>query len=231
MRPQRGTKRADPLLECAHLGIVAITPENLPRDGLGRAVRAAAAGGATAIMLRNPGLDTDALIERGRIVARLAAEIGFLFILNGPPEAALRAGAGAVHLGRRTVGPSRARGLLENKIAVGYSVHALFEDHLDEIAASDYITYSPVFPTSSKPGAKPLGINELVRAVHALPVPVVALGGIGPAEAFRLGKAGCRRLAAVSAVMGQDDPRTGAAALADSLERGATLCRRSGGSR
>jgi thiamine-phosphate pyrophosphorylase len=205
------------------LRVVAITPADLPKERLVEAVRESvgvASGRATAVMLRHPGLADAVLVERGRIVAGLAEEFGFLFILNGPPEAAIKARARAVHLGSRTVGPQAARRIAGRDLIIGYSVHFPFEDHADAIAACDYITYSPVFPTTSKPGAHPLGIDELMRASRNLDLPVVALGGIGPRQAFDLGRAGCRCTAAISAVMGRFDGGRGAVALRSALEVG-----------
>jgi thiamine monophosphate synthase len=99
-------------------------------------------------------------------------------------------------------------------------VHFPFENHEEVIAACDYITYSPVFLTTSKPGARPLGIDEFMRASRGLDLPVVALGGIGAREAFELGCAGCQCTAAISAVMGRSDGGRGAVALRSALEAG-----------
>lgn len=207
------------------LRIVAITPPDAdPASIPGMAVRAVS-GGATAVMLRLPGAPVERMIAVGRPLAELAPEHDFLFIFNGPPDVAELVGAGAVHLGVRTVKPREARRMLDasgsgQMMAIGYSVHAPFEDHLDEIATCDYITYSPVYPTSSKKGAVPLGTDEFMRAAQALPVPVVALGGIGPVEAHELAAAGCCRVAVISSIMGRDDPATGAKQLSRIIASG-----------
>lgn len=207
------------------LRLVAVTPPLLDADRLPGLVEAAVRGGATAVMLRFPGISVEEQVERGRIVSSMARDLGFLFIFNGPPEAALQAGAGAVHLGRRTVRPRETARTLHGKIDVGYSVHFPFEDYAEEIKACSYITYSPVFSTTSKKGGgTPLGVEELMRASRSVEVPVVALGGIGPTEARILGRAGCRTVAAISSVFGGTDPEAGAAALAAALGRALEEC-------
>lgn len=173
-------------------------------------------------MVRDPDLSEEELIARGAVVAALARELGFYSILNGSPHGAIAAGADAVHLGVRTVMPRAAREIVDERIAVGYSVHFPFDDHLDEIASCSYITYSPVFSTTSKAGATPLGPEEFMRAAGRLSLPVVALGGIDRARAAVLGREGCCCVAAISAILGCADPAEGAAAVVQSLDTGRT---------
>ena len=220
-----GEGSAPPGLDDA-LRLVCITPPApLAPDRFELSVREAVDGGATAVMLRHPGLNAAELTARGRLLAGLAGELGFLFILNGSPEAAVEAGAGGVHLGSRTVGPAEARAFLdahrgpgELRFLIGCSIHYPFENHLAAIASCDYITYSPVFSTSSKKGAKPLGVDELRRAVDSLRQPVVALGGIAAGEARVLARAGCRGVAVISSVFGSGDPRQNARLLRRAFE-------------
>ena len=49
----------------------------------------------------------------------------------------------------------------------------------------DYILFCHIFPTSSKPGQIPRK-NKEIQAVLALPIPVVALGGINENTAQQL---------------------------------------------
>ena len=129
------------------LKLVAVTPPDLSPELLEPRVRAAVAGGTTAVMARFPGLEEKDLVERGRIAASLARELGFFFILNGSPEAALAVGAHAVHLGVRTISPREAGRILDasrkgRRTAIGYSLHYPFEDRRELLAYCDYITYS-----------------------------------------------------------------------------------------
>ena len=62
---------------------------------------------------------------------------------------------------------------------VGASAHSASE--LAEAAAlgADYATLSPIFATTCKPGAVPLGIAALAAVCQKSPIPIFALGGIG----------------------------------------------------
>jgi len=212
----------------ARLALVAITPAVAPETAseagdLRRRVVDAAAGGATAIMLRHPGASTNELIAAGKGFAALAEEQGFFFILNGAPEIALEIGAGGVHLGVRTVDPAAVRRIArraQRELLIGYSAHYPLEDQSPQIEAADYVTYSPIFATPSKAGAPPLGVEELWRAVRTIGKPVIALGGMGPDEAYQAGCGGCRHVAAISAVLGRHDARAAARAIRTGLSAG-----------
>jgi len=89
---------------------------------------------------------------------------------------------------------ARVRGLL------GQSCHD--EGELRRAAGGcDYATFSPVFAPFSRPGDRrpPLGIEGLRRGCTAVALPVLALGGIGPAQAGACLAAGAWGLAGIGA--------------------------------
>ncbi|MCH6563039.1 MAG: thiamine phosphate synthase [Myxococcales bacterium] len=59
---------------------------------------------------------------------------------------------------------------------------------------------SPIYPTSSKPGAPGRGLVWLAQAVRGLGVPVLALGGLTPARTCEVLQAGAWGVAAVTAI-------------------------------
>jgi thiamine-phosphate diphosphorylase len=92
---------------------------------------------------------------------------------------ALAAGAHGVHLPADGVPPSRVRRLVPPGFIVGRSVHEPGE--AAQVAADggvDYLIFGTVFPTTSKPGVTAAGLSSLRAAVHATPVPVLAIGGV-----------------------------------------------------
>ena len=77
---------------------------------------------------------------------------------------------------------------------VGASAHSASE--LAEAAAlgAAYATLSPIFATTCKPGAVPLGIAALAAVCQKSPIPIFALGGIGRDKldaCIEAGAAGC----------------------------------------
>jgi thiamine-phosphate pyrophosphorylase len=98
---------------------------------------------------------------------------------------------------------------------VGRSVHA--GEPIDP--GLDYCTYSPIWPTASKPGYGPaIGPAALREACAASPIPVYALGGVhGPDRARAAREAGAAGAAVMGAVMRAADPERAVRGLRDAL--------------
>jgi thiamine-phosphate pyrophosphorylase len=87
----------------------------------------------------------------------------------------------------------------------------------------DYVTVSPVFPSSSKPGYGPplgtAGLAELVAVGRSVGVPVYALGGVDGATAAQARTAGATGIAVMGAVMSALDPEAVCRGLLDAWTR------------
>lgn len=66
------------------------------------------------------------------------------------------------------------------------TVHSLRE--IARAQRADAVLLSPVFPTRSHPGGKVLGPLRFALLAAQAPTPVIALGGMTPARARRLGR-------------------------------------------
>lgn len=166
-------------------------------------VRAAVAGGARLVVLRERDLPRD---ERAALADRLRAVLapaGGRLIVAGPDPL----GGDAVHLPAAGPYPPPRLAL------VGRSCHD--EAELRRVSTEDYVTISPVYPSASKPGyGPPLGPAGL--RCPAARVPVFALGGITTAaQAAACVAGGAAGVAVMGAVMRADDP----AALVERLVR------------
>ncbi len=212
-------------------------------------VVAASSSGATAVVLREKDLapaDRRTLAERLR--AATAAR-GVALVVAGDLALAAAVGADGVHLGASDPWPdAAARGALgraaPGRALVGRSCHSLAEVRASaEPGRADYVTYSPVFATASKPGYGPaLGLEGLAVGRAALaggggpvrsavrrlrrgwtgtggpapagPVGLVALGGIGPGRVGACRRAGADGVALMGEVMRAADPAAVVAAVA-----------------
>ena len=77
---------------------------------------------------------------------------------------------------------------------VGTSAHSAAEIAKAAALGADYATLSPIFATTCKPGAVPLGTAALAAACQKSPIPIFALGGIGRDKldaCIEAGAAGC----------------------------------------
>jgi thiamine-phosphate pyrophosphorylase len=130
-------------------------------------------------------------------------------IINDDIDAAFETEADGVHLGQEdwaALGGREERlQRLANMRIVGLSTHSLEQALAAERDGADYIGVGPVFPTGTKPGVKPVGV-ELVRAVSArVTVPFFAIGGITLTNVSQVLEAGATRVAVVSAILEAPD--------------------------
>ena len=87
---------------------------------------------------------------------------------------------------------------------VGASAHSAAEIAEAAALGADYATLSPVFATTCKPGAAPLGTAALAAVCQKSPIPIFALGGIGRDKlnaCIEAGAAGCCMMSALMRCM------------------------------
>ena len=135
-------------------------------------------------------------------VARIAHKGGKKCLAHGRIALSVMSelGADGIHLpldvlrewraasGRRSVPQAGAVQL------VGASAHFAAEIAEAVALGADYATLSPIFATTCKPGAVPLGIAALAAVCQKSPIPIFALGGIGRDKldaCIEAGAAGC----------------------------------------
>ncbi|GGJ73855.1 thiazole tautomerase (transcriptional regulator TenI) [Anoxybacillus voinovskiensis] len=91
-------------------------------------------------------------------------------------------------------------------LSVGCSVHSQDEAKEAEDGGADYCIYGHVFPTASKRGVPPRGIEALAQIVGAVRIPVIAIGGIQPHHVPSVWEAGAAGIAVMSGVFCAEDP-------------------------
>lgn len=169
-------------------------------------VRAAVAGGATAIQLRGKDWSGRDLVAVGRKLRAITREAGVLFFVNDRVDVALAVEADGAHLGQEDLPLPDARRIMGPEPLIGITVQDEHQAREAEAGGADYLGTSAVFPTTTKVSdVPPLGLEVLEAIARAVRIPVVAIGGIGPhnaAEAVRRGAAG---VAVVSAVVAAED--------------------------
>ena len=184
------------------------------RLGLVATVAAAVTGGARAVVLREKDLERSERTELGcALVELLAAVGGTVSVAGADVELARNIGAHGLHLAWADPFPEDRNGLV-----VGRSCHDARELGDAGTEEVDYATVSPVFPSSSKPGYGPaITTAGLTRLVGGTAVPLVALGGVTPANARSCLDAGAAAVAVMGAVMSADDPAAATAELLTAL--------------
>ena len=172
--------------------------------------------GSTAILLREKDLVGGELLRLARTLRDVTRRFGAPLIVSGRWDIALAVEADGVHLGGEAP-PFEAARRIARGLEIGVSLH----DDEQAPPEASYALISPIFATTSKPGATPLGLDGLRRAVNASAnVPMFALGGItGPDEVSVCLENGAFGVAALGAVLTSADPGGRAQALCGVLSR------------
>jgi len=171
--------------------------------------KAAVAGGASVVQLRDKEATTRQLLEWAREIRELTWRTQTLFIVNDRVDITLAVDADGVHVGDEDMPVPIARRLLGAGKLIGRSV-ANEQEALQAIAeGADYVSLGSIFATKTKPDAgDPIGVEALrrVRAVLPSDYPLVAIGGITLTNAAAVFEAGADAVAVVSAVACAQDP-------------------------
>ena len=187
------------------------------------AARAEAAAGAGVpwVHLRDHAAPTDVFAEAARtLTARLrSVQPDVRISINARLPVAKRLGVG-LHTGAAGPGIEVARQALGAGVPIGFSAHSVEEGRCARAAGADYLFFSPIFPTTSKPGQPDLGVRALEAFCEAvMPVPVFALGGVTPARVVVCLEAGAYGVAVRSGILAAENPAEAARAYGDALAR------------
>ncbi|WP_025661309.1 thiamine phosphate synthase [Rhizobium sp. IBUN] len=188
--------------------------------GMVETARAAVAGGATVVQLRDKHADTPLMIETGRALKAALSGTGALLIVNDDVEAAVAIGADGLHIGQEDLDAPTARARIGDDMILGLSVETEALAARVDPAIVDYAGIGPVFATSTKADHKePTGFAGLARLVRVCPVPAVAIGGLKAVHVGDAFAAGADGLAVVSAICGTRDPEAAAREIAENIRK------------
>jgi thiamine-phosphate pyrophosphorylase len=179
-------------------------------------------GGVDIVQLRiKDGAPDEQILAAAARYRRACDDAGALLIINDRPDLAVAAAADGVHLGQDDVGCEHARAIVGEERLVGLSTHSPAQIDAAVQAGVDYIGVGPVHATPTKPGRAAVGLELIRYAACHCAVPFFAIGGIDASTVDAVRDAGARRVAAVRALTGAQDPELAARALRARLRVGA----------
>jgi thiamine-phosphate pyrophosphorylase len=184
-----------------------------PPGDLEGLLRAALAGGVDVVQLREKALDRGEIERAAATFRRVADTFSALFILNDDPELARICNADGVHLGQDDVSSHEARELLGPDTIIGLSTHSKEQIAAATSSSVDYISVGPIWETPTKASRPAVGLELVSHAAEHAPHPFFAIGGVEPANAEEVVRAGAQRLCAVRAIRDAADPGAAASAL------------------
>jgi thiamine-phosphate pyrophosphorylase len=193
-------------------------------------VRAAVAGGVTAVQVRDKTASRRELLTLTRAVqAALTDRPDVAVVVNDAVDVAVLAGTG-VHVGQDDLPPEEVRRLLGPGAPLGLSVTCAAD--LDAALALpagtvDLVGIGPVWSTPTKPDAAPglglAGTAALASAARSAGLVAVAIGGIDAARAAEVAATGVDGICVVSAVCAAPDPAAAARALRAGIDAGRSV--------
>ncbi|MBZ9791011.1 thiamine phosphate synthase [Rhizobium sp. 3T7] len=197
-----------------------LDPDLCAALGMVETARAAVAGGARVVQLRNKHADTARMIETGRALKAALFGTNARLIVNDDVEAAVAIGADGLHIGQEDMDAPTARARIGRDMILGLSVETEALAAAVDPAIVDYAGIGPVFATPTKADHKqPIGFAGLARLVRICRVPSVAIGGLKAAHVGAVFAAGADGLAVVSAICGTPDPEAATRDIAENIKK------------
>ncbi len=182
-------------------------------------VAQAVEGGVACVQLREKELGTRAFVELAVALKRLLAPAKVPLIINDRLDVALAAGADGLHVGQGDMPYHLVRRFMGPRAIIGLSVETWADVEQAQAFDVDYLGVSPVFQTPTKTDTKAAWGLEGIRRIKAFSRhPLVAIGGLNPANAAAAVQAGADGIAVVSAICASPDPRQAARDLAGRIQ-------------
>ncbi len=158
--------------------------------------------GITAFQLREKDLSDTELIKLAQPISELCHNYEANLFINTYIGIARDVGAAGVHLPANAELVDSIKAKTDDNFYIGCSVHHLDAAKKREAEGADFVTYSPIYTTASKPGYGPaVGTASLAEVVKDVKLPVFALGGITPIRVSECLTAGTFGVAVMSGVM------------------------------
>jgi thiamine-phosphate pyrophosphorylase len=183
-----------------------ISPSDVSGRFADRLIRAIEAGPVAAFQFRVKGIDEHAAARLAEPLLEICAARDVAFIVNDSISLAKRLGADGVHLGQGDGDVAEARQRLGREAQIG--VACLGSRHLAMEAGeagADYISFGAFFPSVTKVTEHVAELDLLEWWSGLFELPVVAIGGITPANCVPLVTAGADFLAVSHAVWSGDE--------------------------
>lgn len=159
-----------------------------------------------AFQLRLKDIDEQAIAQAAEPLQRLCADRNVAFIINDSIALAQQLGADGVHLGQSDGDARDARKILGPAAQIGVTCHDSRHLAMEAgEAGADYVAFGAFYPTQTKETLHHPDPSILSWWTTLFELPCVAIGGITPANAAPLIKAGADFIAVSSAVWAHPD--------------------------
>ncbi|KSU88750.1 thiazole tautomerase TenI [Priestia flexa] len=164
--------------------------------------------------------------EKERTARELEVLIGDLkkevpaskLIVNDRVDVAFAAQVKGVHLAYHSLSAQGVKAHFQQLI-VGKSVHSVKEAKEAEQSGVDYVIYGHIYPSQSKLGQTPRGLEQLKQVVDSVQIPVIAIGGVMPCNVREVLSTGAHGVAVMAGVFKDENPLQAAKEYGEQLRK------------
>lgn len=163
-------------------------------------------GGSDLIQLRAKNSSVDEIRRMAGAILPITSPFGVPLVINDQFVIAAELDADFCHFGQEDffgAGHVHVTELTKQtgRPGIGLSTHAPPEAERAVAAGADYIAIGPVYPTDTKPSARPVTLDYVRWAAANVELPWFAIGGINLRNLDEVLGAGARRIGVVSAIL------------------------------
>jgi len=166
------------------LRIIGITDRSYCGDSIIEAVKKAVKGGIRTIQLREKKISDRDFYKEASALTKLGETMGISIFINDRYDIAEATSADGVHLGCEDLPLSIVRKLYKGYI--GKTVKSIAEAIEAEKEGANYVAIGTFYHSNTKPQKKLLSKDILAEIKEVISIPIIAIGGITPENAFDL---------------------------------------------
>lgn len=190
-----------------HVKLCVLITESACRLPWQEVARAAIAGGAQCLQLREKSLEGGELLRRARMFVDLCRGANVISIINDRPDVAILSGADGVHVGQGDLPADEVRKLIGNQMILGVSTHEPAHAQQAVRDGADYIGAGPIFHSPTKPRNFVAGLEYAHQVAASIPIPALAIAGITRENVAEVVSTGIAGIAVTSAITQSEHPQ------------------------
>ncbi|WMJ76030.1 MULTISPECIES: thiamine phosphate synthase [unclassified Sedimentibacter] len=173
-------------------------------------VEKACKGGVTLIQLREKNLTGRDYLKLALNVKIITDKYNIPLIIDDRIDVAMASDASGVHVGQNDIPVSYARKLMGKNKIIGATAKTVEQALVAYEQGADYLGVGAIYPTTTKVATRITDVSTLNDICRAVPIPVVAIGGLNINNIDILKESPIKGISVVSAVMKSIDPEKSA---------------------
>lgn len=168
-------------------------------------VEEALKGGVSFVQLREKELEYETFLKEAFEIKELCRKYNVPFVINDNVDIAVKSDADGIHIGQKDMEVGYVRSIIGEDKILGVSAQTVEQAILAEKMGADYLGVGAVFRTDSKKDADDVSYETLKAICNAVNIPVIAIGGIGKNNVYKLKGSGICGIAVISAIFAADN--------------------------